>query len=55
MVPPVLLRFLIPVALAAVVIVAAATAGHKPGSNRSVRPIACVHSDRVLASVGCRP
>jgi hypothetical protein len=47
-----LLRFLIPLALAAVVIVAAATAGRRSGP--SVRHNACVHSDRQLESVACR-
>jgi hypothetical protein len=55
MVPPVLLRFLIPLALVAVVLVAAATAGRKPARNGSVHKTACVHSDRQLASAGCRP
>jgi hypothetical protein len=50
-----LLRFLIPLALAAVVLVAAATAGHKPAPNGSVHQTACLHSGRQLASVGCRP
>jgi hypothetical protein len=50
----VLLRFLIPLALAAVVVVAAATTGHRAVSNKNARHSACVHSDRQLASAACR-
>jgi putative copper export protein len=49
----VLVRFLIPFALAAVVIVAAATAGHRAVSNKNVSQGTCVHSDRQLASAAC--
>jgi hypothetical protein len=44
------LKFLIPVALAAVVLFAAATA---PGGH-SARKTACAHAERQLASVACK-
>jgi hypothetical protein len=50
----VLLRLLIPLALAAVIVVAAATAGHRTVQSKNVRGSACVQSDRQLASVACR-
>jgi hypothetical protein len=46
---------LIPLALAAVIVVAAATAGQRSVPNKSVHNSACVHSDRQLASAACRP
>jgi hypothetical protein len=45
------LRFLIPLALAVAVIAAAATA---PARHHVTRQSACPHSERTLASAACR-
>jgi hypothetical protein len=51
----VLLRFLIPLTLAAVVVIAAATAPrHRVTPSKSAGQPACVHSDRQLAAIACR-
>jgi hypothetical protein len=48
------LRFVIPLALFVVVLVAAATVPAHRARDKTVRHSACVQSDRQLASAACR-